>query len=315
MRKDPDKVFEWLDRAWANRDAGWGIGNDNLAFDGEENLWVLQDGGNNHIWVVGPTHTAGTPAVRLFGKTPSGSEPTGITFTPDYRFMFISIQHPAAGNTAAQTDAAGVSVVFNAASTLVIARVENLGPLATLPLSFSAFNVAQSTDGVNVKWSVENVNNHDYFSVERSTSGTDYEEIYKNDENINGNINRSFSIVDNSMPFANIIYYRIKQCDLNGGCRYSDVKTAKVADQNRIGRIYPQPVNDKLNIQYFSNNDGPATITVADVNGKTMMQEKRNLIKGTQVIFVNTGMLSSGMYLVTITDKNSQKISHRVIKE
>jgi Bacterial protein of unknown function (DUF839)/Secretion system C-terminal sorting domain len=295
--------------------ASWGIGNDNLAFDGEENLWVLQDGGNNHIWVVGPTHTAGTPAVRLFGKTPSGSEPTGITFTPDYRFMFISIQHPSTGNTASQTDAAGASVTFNAASTLVIARVENLGPLATLPLSFSAFNVTQSTDGVNVKWSVENVNNHDYFSVERSINGTDYEEIYKNDENINGNINRSFSIVDNSLPFANIIYYRIKQCDINGGCRYSDVKTLKVTDQNRIGRVYPQPVNDKLNIQYVSNNDGPATITVADVNGKTVLQEKRNLIRGTQLIAVNTGMLSSGMYLVTITDKNSQKISHRVIKE
>ena len=27
-------------------------GNDNLAFDGEGNLWVLQDGGHDYIWVV-----------------------------------------------------------------------------------------------------------------------------------------------------------------------------------------------------------------------------------------------------------------------
>jgi Bacterial protein of unknown function (DUF839) len=221
---------------------------------------------NNHIWVVGPAHTAGTPAVRLFGKTPSGSEPTGITFTPGYRFMFISIQHPAAENTTAQTNAAGASVIFSAASTLIIARVENLGPLATLPISFSVFNVTKSIDGVNIKWSAENTNNHDYFSVEKSTNGTGYQEIYKNDENINGNINRSFSIVDNSLPFANIIYYRIKQCVINGGCRYSDVKTVKVTDQNHIVRVYPQPVNDKLNIQYISNNDGPATITMVGVN-------------------------------------------------
>ncbi len=38
----------------------WGTGNDNLAFDMEGNLWVLQDGSRNHIWVVAPTHTAGS---------------------------------------------------------------------------------------------------------------------------------------------------------------------------------------------------------------------------------------------------------------
>ena len=54
----------------------WGTGNDNLCFDGEGNLWVLQDGGRNHIWVIGPTHTQATPQVRLFAKTPAGSEPT-----------------------------------------------------------------------------------------------------------------------------------------------------------------------------------------------------------------------------------------------
>ena len=66
-------------------------GNDNLAFDGEGNLWILQDGGRNHIWVVAPTHTVGgTNGVRLFATTPEGAEPTGITFSPDYKFMFIS---------------------------------------------------------------------------------------------------------------------------------------------------------------------------------------------------------------------------------
>lgn len=32
--------------------ANWGYGNDNLAFDGDGNLWVFQDGGNNYIWLV-----------------------------------------------------------------------------------------------------------------------------------------------------------------------------------------------------------------------------------------------------------------------
>ncbi len=91
----------------------WGRGNDNLAFDGEGNLWVCQDAivasDRNHIWVVGPTHTQASPQVRVFATTPIRSEPTGITFTPDYKFMFISFMGPNwISNTTSQMDAAGV---------------------------------------------------------------------------------------------------------------------------------------------------------------------------------------------------------------
>lgn len=108
----------------------WGSGNDNLAFDNEGNLWVLQDGGNDYIWMVENGHTQSNPKVKIFGATPNGSEPTGITFSPDGRFMFLSIQHPSSSNSS-QTDASGSSVRFNQSATIVIARNENLGTLST----------------------------------------------------------------------------------------------------------------------------------------------------------------------------------------
>lgn len=106
----------------------WGFGNDNLAFDGDSNLWVFQDGGENYIWMVENGHTQDSPKVKIFGRTPLGCEPTGITFSPDYRFMFMSIQHPFYTNDSTlQTDAAGDSIGFGKDITLVIAREENLG--------------------------------------------------------------------------------------------------------------------------------------------------------------------------------------------
>ena len=107
----------------------WGIGNDNLAFDNDGNLWVLQDGNNNYIWVVGPNHTQSNPDVRIFGSAPYGSEPTGITFTPDYKYLMMSIQHPSSGNSSTgQYDAFGNIRYFNKSVSLVVALNEDLGP-------------------------------------------------------------------------------------------------------------------------------------------------------------------------------------------
>ncbi len=122
----------------------WSIGNDNLAFDDEGNLWVLQDGGRNFIWVVKAGHTQVNPLVSIFGQVPIGAEPTGITFTPDKRFLFMSIQHPADTNTN-QLDATGNFITINKSSMIVIARKEFLGipetPLITTTLDDHGIDV------------------------------------------------------------------------------------------------------------------------------------------------------------------------------
>ena len=127
----------------------WGSGNDNLAFDNDGNLWVLQDGGNDYIWVVENEHTQNNPKVKIFASTPNGSEPTGITFSPDNRFMFLSIQHPSSSN-ASQTDAAGNSVRFNRSATIVIARNENLGTSSARAITSSILENTQKEKGLKV---------------------------------------------------------------------------------------------------------------------------------------------------------------------
>lgn len=112
----------------------WNTGNDNLAFDGEGNLWVLQDGGRDYIWMARTGHTPANPQVELFATTPVGAEPCGITFTPDYKYMFLSFQNPAGTNEASITDAAGKEITFNASTTVVVARKEYLGAGAVKPM-------------------------------------------------------------------------------------------------------------------------------------------------------------------------------------
>lgn len=110
----------------------WGDGNDNLTFDELGNLWVLQDGGKNYIWVIAPDHTAVNPKVRLFASMPAGSEPTGLTFTPDHKFGFFSIQHPSS-TISTDIDATGNVIDYKGKSaTMVVALQQFLGTTAVL---------------------------------------------------------------------------------------------------------------------------------------------------------------------------------------
>jgi len=293
----------------------WGTGNDNLCFDSDGNLWVLQDGGRNHIWVIGPTHTQASPQVRLFAKTPAGCEPTGITFSPDYNFLFLSFQHPSGSNTTAQTDAASSSVIFNTHTTVVIARTENLGSPVTLPLSFISFNARQEKNDVLLNWHVAQISNHSYFSIERSTDGINFSEIGRNTDYINGPDEISLTYIDRNVPQGNNkLYYRIKQCDQDGRCRFSIIRVVNFKREDQIITLFPQPLNEKLNIIYRSKDEGTATITISDITGKKIFIQTQYLFSGKQTILINTGTLLPGSYFITITDKKNNFVTAKFIR-
>jgi secreted PhoX family phosphatase len=78
---------------------------DGLWFDDEGRLWIQTDMsgsqlnagpfGNNQMLVSDPK----TGETKRFLVGPRGAEVTGVTVTPDFRTMFVNIQHPGEGNT------------------------------------------------------------------------------------------------------------------------------------------------------------------------------------------------------------------------
>jgi secreted PhoX family phosphatase len=269
---------------------------DNLAFDGEGNLWVLQDGGNNHIWLVEPTHTTAAPAIRVFGNTPAGSEPTGITFSPDYKFMFISIQHPGSSNTIGQTDASGANVVFDENTTLVIARKENLGT-TLLPLKYIDMNLVQKNNGVEVMWTSAGIGDHSSFEVERSINGINFNKI--------GSlpslpISVPYSYFDNNVPGNNKVFYRLRAC-ANSQCVYSEIKSIKNTGSQSL-KVYLLSSGNDIHVTYTANNAGDALVQLYNNTGNQVYRSKRKVIPAVNDFNILVQNLPRGMYILKITE-------------
>lgn len=171
----------------------------------------------------------------------------------------------------------------------------------TLPVTFTKFSAQNAGAGVAIKWTVAGVTNHDYFGIERSTDGIHFTEINRNNERIDGQGSRSFSIYDNNLPASTVLYYRIKQCDIGGACKYTEVKTVRFDEKNKF-TLYPVPAKNTVNVVYTNSGVKSVEIRITDPHGRNLMKETRNVIPGLNNIQLDITKLNKGNYVVIVND-------------
>lgn len=88
--------------------------------------------------------------------------------------------------------------------------------------------------------------------------------------------------------------------------------TSKLNNHSSIS-IYPNPAKSFTTLLF--NADGKYVITVADITGRILQTKTGIAIKGSNIIQLDVSKYVSGIYSVTITDKNNRKQTIRLNKE
>jgi hypothetical protein len=183
---------------------------------------------------------------------------------------------------------------------------------SVLPVKFSSFDVAKKEDNANLTWTVESENAQNaIYEVERSLDGFNFDKIQSIAANNNGNYNyitvdANLSKIPNALAVG-IVYYRIKQIDVNGKFVYTDVKTVRLIDKGTLITVFPNPVNDYTTVRVDATKAENATLTLLNVDGKQLQTISTKLNKGINDTKVSMNNLPAGNYMIKVTTSTEVK--------
>lgn len=151
-----------------------------------------------------------------------------------------------------------------------------------------------------------NPNNHvESYVIERSSDGIHFNTIGQ--VPTLSSLDYQFSFSDNTFK-SNVNYYRLKIVSESATNSYSNIIRLETVSENIPILLFPNPVNDYLQIQ--GSFDNMAKIRITDITGKTLHQQS---ILTNESIF--TGHLPSGLYQLEIWENIKRLAVKRFVKE
>jgi hypothetical protein len=188
-----------------------------------------------------------------------------------------------------------------------------------LPVKYLSFDAVVNNETVLLKWLTTQEVNNSHFEVERSFDMTNYSTIglVLDGFTVNGN-NKSYQYKDNSGDLKNrsIVYYRLKQFDIDGKFTYSKVLAVRLqAKANTVMQVSPNPFVENLNVRFNSTESGTAQIRITNTAGQTLLSKQSTISKGYNNIQVeNLNRLATGMYIAQLIMNGTVIDNQRVIK-
>ncbi|MBL7729184.1 MAG: T9SS type A sorting domain-containing protein, partial [Dinghuibacter sp.] len=164
-----------------------------------------------------------------------------------------------------------------------------------VPLQIISFSGnPNNTGGVDVQWNIAQQNGVLQYTVERSASGSIFSAI--GSRAANGLNNGSYTLTD-AQPFTGKNFYRLKITHNNGRVSYSHIVLVNLNSKGELV-LYPNPASTQVILNIGKPELLNTNITVMDVQGKTVMQQK--LVQVTELL--NVAALQNGVYFICFAD-------------
>ncbi len=180
-------------------------------------------------------------------------------------------------------------------------------PINPLPIELLSFAAKAHNKQVDLKWSTAAEINNDFFTIERSRDGVEFETVAIVQGAGNANHQIDYASVD-QYPFNGVSYYRLKQTDFDGTSKTYPMQSVEI-DAPMIVQLYPNPCRGQLNIE-FTEFEHTAQVRVLNLSGQVVHSSQMN----TSRIQLDLSALAGGVYLVQV-EHREQLTTHKLVLE
>ena len=189
----------------------------------------------------------------------------------------------------------------------------------SLPVELFDFNAFQEEEAIRLFWETASEYDSDFFQPEKSRDGVNFSPIGEVGAMGNSSLPKEYSFIDHN-PNSGSNWYRLGMVDRNGSIRYSKTVQADFhPSQPNLFRVYPNPANDFLNVDFTSGPNQPGQLELIeghldllDVNGRLVLDGKALHESGNTRISLSD--IPKGIYVLRLSLPDRQRFRRIVVE-
>lgn len=258
------------------------------------------------VSIAAPACNTNSTSVNLIGSASGTISPTYAwssstgTINSGSGSLTANVKSP--GNfTLTATNTSGCS---NTATVALTALLCNL-----LPIELTKFTSYRLDNTVRIEWQTSMEKNNDYFILERSLDGINFQEIEKIKGSVNISKSTNYFAIDET-PSSEVSYYRLTQIDFNRQYKHSNVVSVD-ADNSKItlNHISPNPTSSNINFIFFTPIKGELSFEITDLTGRVMISKNEMIDIGNSKQIVLMEEFPNGIYFLKVTFDKANFVS------
>ena len=148
-----------------------------------------------------------------------------------------------------------------------------------MPVELVSFSAKFIDDKIVLQWNTASESNNFGFEIQKSNDAAIFKKIGFVPGIGTTTKPNSYNFIDTDISFGTC-YYRLKQLDLDGSYKYSNIITIEVGvpQQFELSQNYPNPFNPETTIKYTIAKGGKVSLVIFDIHGrevKKLMEEHK----------------------------------------
>ena len=181
-----------------------------------------------------------------------------------------------------------------------------------LPIELISFTATPNNNVVDLEWATATESNNDFFTLEHSTNGVNYNVVGTIKGAGNSTSTQNYTFTDTN-PTEGVSYYRLKQTDYNGQYKYFNSISTTFKDHNFTFNIFQNPVSmENIHLKIHASAD--AMVTIFSEDGKKVFSKNFQASDAQFDDIVIMNIFSPGVYFISIVSDNNSNTQRLVVQ-